>query len=100
MHLIYEDGESSEQLAVANPADDSEAEFQPNDKEENFINKDLEARIVVVLVDETNRYSFCPSRGSWRGHYADHYCQYRCPREPENTKMIKLYGVCIQLRRK
>jgi len=32
------------------PADDSEAEFQPDDEQENIINKDLKARIVVDTV--------------------------------------------------
>ena len=48
VYLTYEDGKSSEQLEVANPADDSEAEFQPDDEQENFINKDLEGRTVSI----------------------------------------------------
>jgi hypothetical protein len=49
VYLTYEDGKSSEQLEVANPADDSEAEFQPDDEQENVINKDLEGRTVSLV---------------------------------------------------
>ena len=59
--FTYEDGKSSEQLEIANPADDSEAEFQPDDEQENVINIDLDGRIVSLTKDETKQYSLCPS---------------------------------------
>ena len=46
IYLTYKGGESSEKLEVTNPADNSEAEFQPDDKQDNVINIDLEGRIV------------------------------------------------------
>jgi len=49
IYLTYKGGESSEQLEVTNPADDSEAEFQSNDEQENVINKELEGRIVSLV---------------------------------------------------
>ena len=49
IYLTYNGGESSGTLEVTNPADNSEAEFQPDDKQENVINKDLEGRIVSLM---------------------------------------------------
>ena len=51
IYLTYKDGESSEQLEVTYLADDSDnlAEFQPDDNQENVINKDLEVRIVSLV---------------------------------------------------